>query len=483
MTRLVLQTDTPRQRFQLRSPRALTSTPVGRVRLAWYIKLLLTYLAAITIVGKGPTYIGVPPVYWGEVTMVVALLFIAPQIRGTKLLDNTRYLTIAIVAFMAVGAALTITSFPKWHINALRDAAIWYYALFYFVGLGLASQKAIGDRVWGVLRVCWIISLIWHTTDILSGGAISRSGPIVPGRGNPLFGNSVHEAGQNMALGALVVLCTSTLRKKPILIRAGLTCVAMGGLALFAAQGGRGMRVGIASGALLVMLLSLAPNSMPHFDTRLLKLAAVAIPLLAVVALAMPDRFLKVANLDRFAEADPAKAEGTAEWRLIWWSRIYEQVMKRNPAFGLGFGESLHVYHPLLESSEDEFVIRSPHNFNVTIFARMGIVGVLLWATILFLGIGSLFARVWKGSINGTSYTAARRDELTFWILMLVCTVVNSSFGVLMEGPVLGIWFWFALGFALARSFSPEIEFRPRMVLSLPSRRVSGLSVSRAEGL
>jgi hypothetical protein len=35
---------------------------------------------------------------------------------------------------------------------------------------------------------------------------------------------------------------------------------------------------------------------------------------------------------------------------------------------------------------------------------------------------------------------------------MLVFTVVNSSFGVLMEGPVLGVWFWFALGFALGRS-------------------------------
>jgi hypothetical protein len=46
---------------------------------------------------------------------------------------------------------------------------------------------------------------------------------------------------------------------------------------------------------------------------------------------------------------------------------------------------------------------------------------------------------------------------------MLVCTVVNSSFGVLMEGPVLGIWFWFALGFASARSFSSGAVFHSRM--------------------
>ena len=177
-------------------------------------------------------------------------------------------------------------------------------------------------------------------------------------------------------------------------------------------------------------------------------------PLVLVAAVAMPERAIKAANLDRFAEADPTHPQGTAGWRLVWWERLYAEVMKRNPAFGLGFGESLSVYHPLLEASRDEFLIRSPHNFNVTVFARMGIVGILLWSSVLIVGIGSLFGRVWRGSIEGQRYTAERRDELTFWILMLVCTVVNSSLGVMMEGPVLGIWFWFALGFASGRSLS-----------------------------
>ena len=72
---------------------------------------------------------------------------------------------------------------------------------------------------------------------------------------------------------------------------------------------------------------------------------------------------------------------------------------------------------------------------------------------------------------------AERRDELAFWILMLVCTVVNSSFGVLMEGPVLGIWFWFALGFASARSLRSGVEFPSRLPVREQLRRhvVSGL--------
>jgi len=356
---------------------------------------------------------------------------------------------------------LTAISFPRWGINALRDAAMWYYALFYFIGLGLASQQAVANRVWRLLRSFWILALVWNTADLLSKNALSHSGPAVPGRGVPLFFNSTHEAGQNLALGALIVLCTTALIGRPAL-RAVLAPVALLGLALFAASEGRGMRIGIASGVSVVMLLSLTPHGMPHFNTRLLKLSVVAIPMLALVAIALPDRVLKITNLDRFAEADPSNVEGTAGWRLIWWQRLYAEVMKRNPAFGLGFGESLHVYHPLLESIDEEFVVRSPHNFNITVFTRMGIVGLLLWVGIVVIGIGAVFRAVWQGSVGGRAYTAERRDELAFWVVMLVCTVVNSSFGVLMEGPVLGIWFWFALGFASARSFSSGVEFRFR---------------------
>lgn len=453
--------------FRLRIPRIPAQSSIRPVHLPWYVKLLLTYLAAITIIGKGPTYLGVAPLYWGEVTMAAGLLLIAPQIKRTDFLQKTRPLTIAIAGFMVLGAVLTAISFPRWRVDALRDAAMWYYALFYFIGLGLASQRAVANRVWHLLRIFWMLALVWNTADLLSNNKLSHSGPIIPGRGLPLFFNATHEAGQHLALGALIVLCTTTLSRR-VGLRAFLVPVALVGLAVFAANQGRGMRVGIASGTLVVMLLCLAPNGMPHFNTRLVKLAVAAVPLLALVSVAFPDRIVKVAHLDRFAEADPSDPEGTAGWRMIWWQRLYAEVMKKNPAFGLGFGESLHVYHPLLEASQDEFTVRSPHNFNVTVFSRMGIAGLLLWITILAAGIGSLFGRVWRGTAGGQTYTAERRDELTFWILMLVCTVVNSSLGVYMEGPVLGIWFWFALGFASARSFSSGVVFHARMAAPRP---------------
>ncbi len=394
--------------------------------------------------------------------MIAGLFLIAPRSGGLTSRRQTAFDS-RDCAFLALGTVLTAISFPQWGIDALRDAAIWYYALFYFIGMGLASHQGIARRAWSLVRVFWIISLIWNTADILSHNAISQSGPVLPGRGIRLFFNSTHEAGQNLALGAFIVLCTATLNRLPKL-RAVMVPLALLGLAVFGASEGRGMKVGVASGVAIVFFLNLSPAGISHFNTRLLKVTAVAIPLVAIAMLAMPDRMMKVAHLDRFGEVsvssgvDPSNMEGTAGWRMIWWQRLYEQVMARNPAFGLGFGESLAVYHPLLASIQNEFLVRSPHNFNITVFSRMGIVGLFLWLSIVFTGVGGLFRSVWHGRFMTEQYTPERKDELTFWILMLVCTVVNSSLGVLMEGPVLGIWFWFALGFASARSLSSGAE-------------------------
>jgi hypothetical protein len=423
-------------------------------RLPWWVVLLLAYLAGITIIGKGPTYLGIPPLFWGEITMVLSLLLIAPWVKGTLLLRQNRAIAVAIVAFMALGAVETAVSFPAWRLNALRDAAVWYYASFFFVGLGLAAKEKYADRAWWWLRMFWMVSLVWNTADLLMHQKLSQSGPVIPWRGVHLFFNSTHEAGENLALGAIIVLCTTTLRNKPIW-RLVLVPIALLGLGLFAIQQGRGMRLGIATGVLIASTFIFAPRWRPRLSTRLVTLSAVAVPLIALVLLMYPNKFTTIANLDRFEEADPSDPVGTANWRVIWWGSLYDAVMKTNPAFGLGFGESLHLYHPLLWSLQDDFVVRSPHNFNVTVFARMGFSGLAAWAAILVIGIGSLVRRTWVGIARGQPYNPDRRDEMAFWILMLVCTVVNSSFGVLMEGPVLGIWFWFALGFASGRSLSP----------------------------
>ena len=46
-----------------------------RAAVPWLLWPLLAYLAAVLIIGKGPTYIGYPPFYWGEAVVLAAMVW------------------------------------------------------------------------------------------------------------------------------------------------------------------------------------------------------------------------------------------------------------------------------------------------------------------------------------------------------------------------------------------------------------------------
>ncbi len=147
-------------------------------------------------------------------------------------------------------------------------------------------------------------------------------------------------------------------------------------------------------------------------------------------------------KIDRFEEASLGNLEGTAQWRSDWWSGIYDAVMDENPLFGLGFGDQLTEYNPYIHD-EAGVGARAPHNFNMTIFARMGIIGSFIWGGILLCGVFIPLFRILTAS--SPTARADAKDRL-FWIGAIIAAWVNSSFGVLMEGPVMGIPFWLILG-------------------------------------
>ena len=157
--------------------------------------------------------------------------------------------------------------------------------------------------------------------------------------------------------------------------------------------------------------------------------------------------------------AAPGEVRGTSLWRLVWWKQLVKVTLREHPVWGLGYGTDLSYYnHYLRRLDEGAWPTRSPHNFNMTVFSRMGLLGLALWAAILLLGVGGLLWRAWRNRAGNRVLEPDERAELIFWAAMLAATWVNSSLGVLMEGPVLGIWFWFALGFGSARAFRAFAE-------------------------
>ncbi len=402
--------------------------------------------------------------------LVVSLLWVIGH-QGTLGLRSRQgwLLSLVILAYMLLGAALAANSAASWGLDAGRDAAICYYAAFYFVGLNVARRQALGTRVWQTLCLFWVLALVWGSANLLSGGRLAELGPEIPWRGANLLSHSGNDVMQHMGLGAVIVL----FLRPPDRYRHWrkvFVFVALLGVALLALSHSRGAKFGLLLGAVVVLALGLAKGRPIRFSTRMFWMGAVGGAALLTASLVTSD-LAEAMHLRRFAEANPFPPQGTAYWRMLWWEELAAEVMRRNPAFGLGFGESLGVYNPYLLGNEHKaWPVRSPHNINMTVFARTGIVGGSLWVLVLAIGFGGLFRRVWRGRVRGHAYSPERREELAFWLLMLIATWGNSSVGVLMEGPVLGVWFWFALGFAWGRSLAFPTQHEASVVRrSLPA--------------
>lgn len=134
-------------------------------------------------------------------------------------------------------------------------------------------------------------------------------------------------------------------------------------------------------------------------------------------------------------------------FRLVWWQQVIAETVDEAPVFGLGFGYDLAArfqreYYAL---AADDFNVRSPHSILVTIFGRMGAVGLALFLALILAIVG----RTWR---------AARRAEVAE--LAPYCAVwailVSSCFGVVLEGPMGAVIFWTMLGIAQNPPAAPD---------------------------
>jgi hypothetical protein len=142
-----------------------------------------------------------------------------------------------------------------------------------------------------------------------------------------------------------------------------------------------------------------------------------------------------------------ANFEGTKQFRLNWWATIQDYTF-HGPYFwtGKGFGANLAMEDGYQGSEPGESKLRSPHNGHMTILARAGVPGLALWIVLL---------AVWFGMLLYNAAIARKRREARWVSLFLWLTcygaaiLINASFDVALEGPMIGIWFWSIFGLGI----------------------------------
>jgi O-antigen ligase len=131
--------------------------------------------------------------------------------------------------------------------------------------------------------------------------------------------------------------------------------------------------------------------------------------------------------------------------RALWNSMINQTVQQNQWLMGEGFG------YDFMPSFEREYQagtwgdLRSAHNYYVTVFGRLGLVGFCLFAAITF----EIIRLSLRSALQLRRQEERNPQALAYWCCVLAL-LASGAVGVVLEGPMGAIPFWTMIGLALA---------------------------------
>jgi O-Antigen ligase len=413
-----------------------------------YLTLLMAVLIGYAIIGKGVAYLGVAPVFIGEISY---LLGVAVLVQSRCMFASMTTLpSIVLAAMMAWVLARTLPFVSEFGFDALRDSVVIMYGGFAFIVAALLIEEPRRlETILNSYRVFVNVFVAAIPFVLLMGRYFRDYIPLYPGYGFPIVEVRTGEAAVHLAGAAIfsIVGFRKITASWLVLMATGVALVAVGRAAILA-----------------FVVPVVAATILRGKSRQLAKVVTVAAACLGAAyayetsvgdyqeAKNSESRSLGVEQLVENAESilgeGGDQTEGTKKWRLDWWSVIIADTVN-GPDFwtGRGFGLNLADADGFQDGDHpDRPPLRSPHNVQMTILARAGVPGLALWAA---------FLATWFGTMFGVTLLTWRRDQLQWAsvFLFIACYamsfVINASFDVALEGPLQGIWFWCLIGLGI----------------------------------
>lgn len=430
----------------------------ARMQKLFYIGLAVL-LIGYAFLGRGFAYLGAPPIYIGEVVLAIAVIALVGKRNALQRMDAHGLL---LVVFMAWGALRTFPFVSIYGFDALRDGVIWGYAIFALAVLVLLSRRLHFTRIVdGYRRILpWL--LVW----IPLGAVITRLYPQLllelPGSGVRLISVKVGDMGVHLG-GTAAFLLLGLAGKSGRAARHtwAYWAIWMVGFVVIAAIGRSAMLAAVAGASIAVIL---QPAVVLKRFAPLALLVGVSLLLLVALDVSFSSggqREISVSQIAANAVSifDPTSGTAlrtTVDWRLSWWTEVVDYTVFGEYFWG-GKGFGINLANADGFQTPDQ-ALRSPHNAHMTILARSGVPGILLWCTFLIAFPVAI--------LRATSVARRHGDHwwtrVNLWILAYwTAFVVNGTFDVFLEGPQGGIWFWCVVGAGLA---AMETQKRERQI-------------------
>lgn len=329
--------------------------------------------------------------------------------------------------------------------NWIRDAAPFLYGILAFASAAAVARSTSAERA-RTLRLLWcalIFHLGWTSAVILTG--LDTSGlPHFPHAAVAVFTVRPDIDGAILGLTAGLLFRNVVLGRRTFQSVFGLAISVVTLLSM-------GTRAG-----LLSMLLSLSIAFMLTFAAvgrrrarqagMLMMIPAILIGVVAIVpTTTVGQRLIATVDSSQTTLVTQYNARGTANARREVWLRVVDWTNESpaRAAFGGGFGTDFLTDSDSIALLEGTVYtgVRSPHNWLVTSYARLGVVGAVLAVTLLVVLVGTVIRR---------RRQIADDDLLTMASLIVVAIIPVALVGVVLESPFGAIPFYWASGVVLA---------------------------------
>jgi hypothetical protein len=426
-----------------------TETPGGLLLGDRYLAFLGFVLLGYALMGKGFAYLGLPPLYMGEIAFLSGIIIFLRT--GVSVGAMTTLPAVLLLALMALVLARTIPFVGIYGFDAPRDSAIVIYGGFAFIVVGLLLEDA--RRINLVLHL-YRFMLAGLPIMFMSLWLTKYWGDDIPKLFGPVPIVDLGPSSVGTHLAGTMIFVLIGYRKVSI----AWLLVWFATLALVGATN---------RGATLAALvpITIALLALGRYRLMITTVVVTVVTFAALLTIESTFGTYEEAkdSMDRPVSAhqivENAKsifgqsgqqAEGTKQWRLNWWDIIINDTF-HGPHFwtGRGFGINLADADGFAGTSDRHNPrppTRSPHNAHMTMLARAGIPGVVMWEVVLLS---------WFATMAGAIVTARLRGHeqwvelFVFVVCYLTAILINATFDVVLEGPMQGIWFWCLFGFGL----------------------------------
>ena len=411
-------------------------------------------LLGYALFGRGFAYWGIPPIYVGEIVLGLGIIqLIRAGTLGKLASVPTMWLLGGLIALAVVRMVPYIGTYG---MSAPRDAMQIIYGLYALIVAALLVERPERIRdfirryqlfIKVMLACIWIIYLIYKVANssIPSLPWVDGNVLVFQPKGGDIM---VHMA------GITVFLMVGLMRRYPLVV-AGLVLNA--GIIVVSNRGGM-----VAYFAALAVGFLLRPpeariGRLAYAFAFFLVLGLIVGPVFQIQdgrrQISVEQFWTNIQSVLGRSESD--SLEGTKEWRLDWWETIYDYTVRGEYFWtGKGFGVNL--------ATDDGFAVdpqlRSPHNGHMTILARMGVPGALLWILLQLTWFAMVLRAWWRArEAKASRWMAVFAVLVAYWIAMHL----NAAFDVYFEGPMGGIWFWTVFGVGIGAvyiyRYSPHV--------------------------